>query len=307
MKHKDFMDIQVATSDTVQGFQVGDQIVIQTKVDGANASIRYDEDTDTVVSQSSRNILSPANTLRGMYEFSQTLDKEKVRDVLGERYILYGEWCSRHFVEYSSDAQNKFYCFDVYDMQNETYLPQKDVRDIVSRMGLLYVQTWYEGKFISWEHCKSFLNKSAYGEELQEGIVVKNMTRLLDENNRLPFYVKIVNQAFRETAKASHKKEGLSSEKQAEYDKYTDIVKTIVTLPRVRKILLKGVDEGIIPENWGTKDMGTIAKWIPKEVFADCLKEEAETVASVPEFIKFSSKISMNIVRDMLEEKTQYV
>ncbi len=52
MKIKHFMDIQrireqadEGTASNIGGFSVGDHIVIQEKVDGANASIRYDRET----------------------------------------------------------------------------------------------------------------------------------------------------------------------------------------------------------------------------------------------------------------------
>lgn len=49
MIHKKFMDIQRIKPEYADGFSVGDYIVIQEKVDGANAAIRYDSETDTIV------------------------------------------------------------------------------------------------------------------------------------------------------------------------------------------------------------------------------------------------------------------
>lgn len=52
MQHKKFMDIQRIKEGIVENFQVGDKIVIEEKIDGANAAIRYDSETNTVVAQS---------------------------------------------------------------------------------------------------------------------------------------------------------------------------------------------------------------------------------------------------------------
>lgn len=60
MIHKKFMDIQRIKPEYADGFSVGDYIVIQEKVDGANAAIRYDTETDTIVAQSRKNILGLA-------------------------------------------------------------------------------------------------------------------------------------------------------------------------------------------------------------------------------------------------------
>ena len=61
MTHKKFMDIQRIKENYVEGFHKGDEIVIQCKIDGANAAIRYDSETDSIVAQSRKNILSLSN------------------------------------------------------------------------------------------------------------------------------------------------------------------------------------------------------------------------------------------------------
>lgn len=73
MIHKKFMDIQRIKPEYANGFSVDDYIVIQEKIDGCNAAIRYDTETDTIVAQSRKNILGISNNLRGFYEWSQTL------------------------------------------------------------------------------------------------------------------------------------------------------------------------------------------------------------------------------------------
>ena len=305
IQHKKFMDIKVADTTTIGGFEVGDYIVIQTKIDGSNAAIRYDSDTDTVVAQSRKNILDSSNNLRGFYEFTQTLDKEKVKEVLSDRYVLYGEWLTPHIVHYADSAMNKFYTYDCYDLAAGKYLPQGMVEELANKLGLNYVFTWYEGEFISWEHCKSFLKNSVYGEAMAEGIVCKNITKLNDPNNRQPFYVKIVNEKFQETMKKKPKV--LDPEKVAQNQYNIDMTRTIVTRARVEKILYKGIDEGAIPEEWSAEDMGKIAKYVPKEVVQDCFKEEMDTVAQIPEFTKFANKETMLLMKEMLTEKAEKI
>lgn len=302
IEHKKYMDIKVADIATIGGFEVGNHIVIQTKVDGANAAIRYDAETDTLIAQSRKQILSSDNNLRGFYEYVQLMDKNKVKAVLGTRYIAYMEWLVPHTIKYPAEAMNKAYCYDVYDTEEGKWMPQDFVKEVAGKLGITYVFTWYDGEFFSWEHCKSFLGGSVYGEEQQEGIVVKNETKLNDPNNRQPFYVKIVNEKFHEKMK---NKEGktLSPEEIAEYNNNFDKTKTIVTRARVEKILHKGIDEGQIPENWTAEDMKTIAKYVPREVVADCFKEEKEIVAEIDGFTKFANKATMEIMKEILQER----
>lgn len=78
------------------------------------------------------------------------------------------------------------------------------------------------------------------------------------------------------------------------------IVGTVVTEARVRKILHKLVDEGVLPENWGANEMPIVAKNLTRAVFEDCLKEEPDVVAKVSSFGKVANSIAMKIARDMI-------
>lgn len=302
MDHKSYIDIQAAREDNIAGFEPGDDIVIQTKIDGANAAIRYDAEKDEIVAQSRKRILDSNNNLRGMYELSQFLNKSEIKKILGERYIVFGEYLCSHTVKYADENMNKFYCYDVYDLEEHCYLPQSRVRKFAETLGFNYVVTWYEGKFVSWDHCKSFLDRSAYGEEIEEGIVIKNQTKLNDENNRMPCYIKIVNSQFKETQQANREKKH-DPNKLAENQQRFEMTETVVTKARVQKILNKAVDEGIIPEDYTVADMKDIVKWVPKEVVADCIKEEPNTVKNIENFSKYANKVTMNLVREIVTAK----
>ena len=58
-----------------------------------------------------------------------------------------------------------------------------------------------------------------------------------------------------------------------------------------RKDINKMIDEGILPEQISPKDMGLIAKNLPKRIFEDIMKEEGTTVYSVEMLDKAASSI----------------
>lgn len=60
------------------------------------------------------------------------------------------------------------------------------------------------------------------------------------------------------------------------------------------------VDEGILPENWGAKEMGIVAKNLCGRVFEDCMKEEPETVSQIENFGKVANSICMSIARKFI-------
>lgn len=302
MEHKKFMDIERLKENYTNGFQKGDHIVIQEKIDGANAAIRYNAKTNEIVAQSRKNILGLGNNLRGFWEWSQTLDKEIVASVLYDNLICFGEWLVPHSVKYPDERYNHFYVYDIYDTKTQKYLPQSTVEAEADILNLTYVPVFYDGEFISWEHCMSFVGKTELGGEYGEGIVIKNQTRLNDPNNRLPFYVKIVGEKFTETK--GHKTGKIVDPNKLKYmEENKALVETIVTEARVIKLLNKFVDEGILPEDWGAKEMPIVAKNLTKAVYEDCVKEEPETVKAITDFGKVANGITMQIARNELNKR----
>ena len=298
MNHKKFMDIERMKEANVLGFEKGDHIVIQEKVDGANSAIRYDTENDCVVAQSRKQILSLSNNLRGMYEWSQTLDKDKVKEVLGNNLVFFGEWLVPHTVKYPNEKYNQFYAYDIYDTEAEKYLSQDIVEEKARELGLNFVPVFYKGEFQSWEHCLSFVGRTEMGGEMGEGIVVKNQTKLNDPNSRTPFYIKIVSEKFQETHERHVKI--VSPEQLKAQEENKALCESIVTEARVTKILHKLVDEGILSENWGATEMSIVAKNLCKRVFEDCQKEEPVITAQIENFGKVANSICMGIARKFI-------
>lgn len=300
MQQKKYIDIERLKPKNVDGFEVGDYIVVQEKIDGANFSIRYDKEDNSIKSFSRRKILDSENNLRGAWNWSQTLDVELVKSVLGDNLILFMEWLVPHTVVYPKERYYKVYCYDIFDTVAEQYLSQNDVEEKVKALSLIYVPIFYKGKFTSWNDLNKFVGRTELGGEYGEGIVVKNQTKLNNPNTKEPFYVKIVCDKFAEK-KSVKKFDNETIEERARLQRITE---SIVTEARVVKLLHKMVDEGVLSEDWDEHDMGTIAKNIGKEVYYDCLKEELDVVESIGEqFGKFASSISMKLVREILRNK----
>ena len=300
MKH--FLDIQVAVTIptelkdvNTQLFVPGDLIQITEKIDGSNASIQKIDDKLEVYSR--RMQLDAKNTLEGMYEYVQTLDP----NLFDERYVVFGEWLLQRKLKYNDSAMYKWYVYDMYDLETNKWMTQDVVKEFCNKAGLNYVHVLYEGPFISWEHCKTFLHDPMYGDK-QEGIVIKNQTKLNTPYSDETYYLKIVNKEFKETKayKAPKSAEQLSAEQEAK-----DLALTIITERRVEKMLFALRDDGIIPNKLTPADMKTVAQHLPKRVYEDCLKEEPETVAAVDAigaqpFSKICGSIVMQMARNII-------
>lgn len=266
-------------------FEPGDIIQITTKIDGANASIAWDETTGKLEIFSRTNLLNSPGALRGFYDYVKTEIEPKTDWSIYKDFVFFGEWCVGHTIKsYNKEWFNKWRVYDIWCKSTGCYVSQEQVKAICKQLSLNYIEELYYGPFISWDHCKSFLNKSiAYGPE-QEGIVIKNQSKLNNENNKAPAYLKIVNECFKESQHSKKDKKTLDPEVEAAKAEAVKLAASIVTEARVRKLILKLVDEGLVPAELQSKDMGAVMKQLPKRCFDDCLKEESETVKQLGEF-----------------------
>lgn len=298
MEMKKFMDISRLKEGYAEGFQPGDYVVIQEKFDGSCASFRYDVETEKLVAFSRRRTLDYQNTLNGYYNYVQSLDAAQFKDV--SNYVVFGEWSgARNAIIYYPESTKKWYVFDIYDVEKAAYLPQSQVREFAEEHGLTYIHTFYEGSFISWEHAMSFMGQSVYGD-VQEGIILKNMTNLNSINERQPFVVKIVGEKFHEIQKSNHIRQ-VDPQKLQEREQAMAIVKSIVTQRRVEKELYKMRDDGLLPTDWSEQDMATVARHLPRRIFDDCEKEEPDAVVAAGQYFgKFCSTVSMQYARHII-------
>jgi hypothetical protein len=271
----------------VGAFEPGDIIQITTKIDGANASIAWDEASQSLEIFSRTNLLTSPGSLRGFYDYIKTEVEPKIpwnEMSKKQNLVIFGEWCVGHTVQYNKDWYNKWRIYDIFDKSMNKYWCQDAVKAFCMQFGLEYIEELYYGPFISWEHCRSFIGKStAYGPA-QEGVVIKNQSKLFVEKPEGPVYIKIVDEKFKEAQHSNKGPKVVDPVKEAEKQKAAELASTVVTEARVRKLILKLVDDGKLPAELKPTDMGAVMKLLPKCVFEDVLKEEPETMKLLGEY-----------------------
>ena len=307
---KKYLDIERCKQKYAETFNVGEDIVIQEKIDGSNASIRYDEESGTLKAFSRRLELSADNTLNGFWDYVQTLNLDTFKEILGSRYIVFGEWMgAKHAIKYPENVYGKFWMFDVWDTQTEQYLPYEETRSFYDKLiacgnednKFNFVPVFYIGKFESWEKTSELVGRTEVGAEpTGEGIVIKRQNCLDSKSSRLPFYVKIVSEQFSEVHK-SKKQRVIDPEAIAKKEANLALAATIVTPQRVQKMIYKFIEDGLLPQDWDEHNLKDISKILPNAIYRDCIKEENETVQQVEDFGKVAAKLSMSIVRDLIK------
>lgn len=307
---KKYLDIERCKQKYAETFSVGEDIVIQEKIDGSNASIRYDEESGTLKAFSRRLELNADNTLNGFWDYVQTLNLDTFKEILGSRYIVFGEWMgAKHAIKYPENVYGKFWMFDVWDTQTEQYLPYEETRSFYDKLiacgnednKFNFVPVFYIGKFESWEKTSELVGRTEVGAEpTGEGIVIKRQNCLDSKSSRLPFYVKIVSEQFSEVHK-SKKQKVIDPEAIAKKEANLALAATIVTPQRVQKMIYKFIEDGLLPQDWDEHNLKDISKILPNAIYRDCVKEENETVQQVEDFGKVAAKLSMSIVRDLIK------
>ncbi|EPB8173123.1 RNA ligase family protein [Clostridium perfringens] len=299
---KKYTDVVRYGKSSTQGvIQEGDIISITEKIDGANASFCIDNENALGVSCYSRNnLLTEENRLRGYYDW--ILDNiVPIKEELNPNYRYFGEWLVKHKVIYKEENYYKFYLFSIWDDEKQMYLSDEIVRSEAERLGLLTVEYFYYGKYISFEHLMSFVGKSELTEEPNtgEGIVVKNVSYF--DNYGRQVFVKLVSDKFREVQQQKKPKNPNVDSKVVE------TIKSVLTKARVSKLIHKLVDEGLLKEDFAIEDMGTILKELKDRPYQDIMKEEPELIGNIEEKIikRTIGKNIPNIVKEVLKEENR--
>lgn len=302
MDQKKYVDIERLKDKYAMAFKAGEHITVSEKIDGANASIRYDAETGSLAAFSRRQRLTEDNNLQGFYAYVLTLDPVKWADVTSNgRFIVFGEWLVKHTIKYPDDLMRKFYVFDVWDTEAEQYVPWFLTYQIAQALGLKTVPIFYDGEFTSWEDLYALVGRTEMqAEPTGEGIVIKSQDRLDNKFSGTPAYVKIVAKEFSEVHQSKPQKE-IDPAKIAAKQAAEAQAEAIVTQRRVEKTIQKFIEDNLIPENWDEKNLGAIAKILPRAVYEDCVKEEPETVAQIENFGKICAGIAMKHARALVK------
>ncbi len=293
-EQKKYTDVVRLGHKSTQGvLNEGDFIVVMEKLDGANASFKREGNVLRVFSRNTE--LDESNNLRGFYQWVH--ENVKLLDLI-DGFIYFGEWLVRHKVDYGQNGGQQFYLFDVYNPNEEEYLPFLYTAGESERLGLQMVPVFYAGKYKGYDHLAQFIGKSVLTES-GEGIVVKNNSYRDRHGNQM--YVKLVSEAFAEMQPQKPPRDP-----NAPQSPEALFIKTYMTPARVEKLLLKLVDEGELREDFDLPDMSTILRNLGGRVYDDIMKEELTNIPDgyeEKEARKTVGKILPLFVKKIIQDK----
>ena len=141
----------------------GCHIVVEEKVDGANAGLRFGDDGRLYL-QSRGHFLTggPRERHFALLKTWASAHQSALREALGARYVMYGEWLyARHTVFY--DALPHYLMeFDVLDTERGVFLSTHARAALLKGVPIVPVRVLYEGPARSIEHLRSLIGASAF-------------------------------------------------------------------------------------------------------------------------------------------------
>ena len=172
-----YMHLERYGNDEVDGIEQGTTYVFP-KLDGTNAQVWLNED-GTIGAGSRNRTLSIHNDNAGFMNWVVTQDNIFHFLMNHPTITLYGEWLVPHSLKtYRDDAWRKFYIFDAFDRDSETFLDYETMKVLLDRYGLDYLAPIAIIRNGTREHFERCLKNNVFlikdGMGVGEGIVIKN-------------------------------------------------------------------------------------------------------------------------------------
>jgi hypothetical protein len=141
----------------------GRHLVIEEKVDGANAAISFDAGGHLLL-QSRGHYLTGGRRERHFALLKSWVSgiRDDLWPVLGARYIVYGEWLyAKHTIFYDA-LPNYFLEFDVLDRAADRFLATPERRQLLAGLPIASVPVLHEGRIAGPPELTALIGPSTY-------------------------------------------------------------------------------------------------------------------------------------------------
>ncbi|WP_027001242.1 RNA ligase family protein [Hugenholtzia roseola] len=154
----------------------GKFLVVEEKVDGANAGISFDQE-GKIWLQSRGHYLTGGYRERhfDLFKTWANVFAQPLWEVLQNRYILYGEWLYAKHTIFYTDLPHYFLEFDIYDTQQHIFLSTAARKKLLAPLTFLHsVKVLHQGIFNHSDALTAFVGKSHF--------IAENHLQILEED-----------------------------------------------------------------------------------------------------------------------------
>ena len=144
----------------------GKYLVIEEKIDGANVAFSFDEDGNLLL-QSRGHYLTGGYRERHYNLFKQwaSIHQQDFYNVIGSRYIVYGEWMYAKHKIYYDNLPDYFMEFDVYDKEKKVFLSTERRKELLKDLPICSVLVLKCGTFDKLDDILKLIKNSNYKTE----------------------------------------------------------------------------------------------------------------------------------------------
>jgi hypothetical protein len=141
-------------------------IVVEEKLDGANSGISFTSDGQLLL-QSRGHFLDGGGRERqfNLFKTWANAHKQRLWELLGSRYVLYGEWLyAKHTIFYDR-LPHYFFEFDILDTETNEFLSTERRRARLKNSPVVSVPVLWQGQAKSLKDLQSCVKHSLYKSE----------------------------------------------------------------------------------------------------------------------------------------------
>jgi hypothetical protein len=165
----------------------GRSIVVEEKIDGANAGLRFDA-SGRLILQSRGHFLTGGVREKhfDLYKQWASAVGPRLGPVLGEHRALFGEWVYAKHTIYYDELPHFFLKFDILDLQRGTFLSTSARRLLLAGLPIVSVPILFEGQATTLDELISLVGRSRFkSSRWQENLMHETNQRGLDVEKAL--------------------------------------------------------------------------------------------------------------------------
>jgi len=142
------------------------ELIISEKIDGANVGISFNNQ-GKILLQSRGHYLIGGYRERQFNLLKQWANSNALAfwKVLGNCYLLYGEWLYAKHTIFYNNLPHYFLAFDIFDKEKQVFLDTERQHNLLKNLPIIYVPILYRGKIKSQKHLLSFITQSHFIRE----------------------------------------------------------------------------------------------------------------------------------------------
>jgi hypothetical protein len=150
----------------------GREWIVTEKVDGAQISAQFIDGAPDVRNRNTDILHGGADRQFHPFPAWLAVHFDALREMLGDRYILFGEWLFHVHTEHYTSLPDWFMGFDVLDKETGEFLPFDEATRVIESAGLRHVPVLGKAIIKDEKHVRSFIGKSSFGDVEMEGVVL---------------------------------------------------------------------------------------------------------------------------------------